>query len=686
MVFSLIPLGASAITIQNSQKFLVLGNCDLWVFVNTSGNQIQVGAINLSAGSYATALYLQDISGTERDLTPSTYERDNWSTANIELACGFASGSVTNVQSNYVAGQTRSGYNSFYASFSYNGSTYTMSVTATGQAAIATTVNSSANSAPTANAGPDQTSVASAATVTLDGSGSSDPDAGDTLTYAWTQTSGTTMSLSSATTAQPTFTAPTLNIGDAAATLVFSLTVNDRTDNSTADTVSITVNAPSATTANAPTALVATASDGQVSIAFTAPSNDGGAAITDYEYQLDSGTWTSAGTAATPVVITGLTNGTAYSIKLRAVNSAGNGTESAAVSVLLGSPASEFEANKDVISSVVTDEALRGIRAIVSSNVRMTRAARERFVLGRQQAGTDSPVISFAATPLTITGSAVMRDGILNTQGMFFGQTGSNEGGQTRLFFGDFDVQRDADGSVSAQLNARLAWEGRVSTTAMYGYYLGAELGRATLEGTFAGEQDSFGASVGAYFVTEIQPNLYLDGFASLGLGRNRLELDNGILNVASDYTTTTGTVGASLTGVVEGDGYEFWPQLLLTYGKTHIGMMTFTGAAYSLVNNTLSLDAGSVSMASGTFTAEFKVPLDGRVVSDSHALFTFAPRVICERTMAVDTTNDCGGGAEIGIVSRSRDGLSNLSVNIRRDRVGNTTSTGLGLNFERVF
>jgi hypothetical protein len=231
-----------------------------------------------------------------------------------------------------------------------------------------------------------------------------------------------------------------------------------------------------------------------------------------------------------------------------------------------------------------------------------------------------------------------------------------------------------------------LAWERQISTTAMYGYYLGAELGRATLEGAFAGDQDSFGALVGAYFVAEVQPNLYLDGFASLGLGRNALELDNGTLNVASEYTTTTGTVGASLTGVVEGDGYEFWPQLQLTYGQTHIGMMTFTGEAYSLVDDTLSMDAGSVSMASGAFTAEFKVPLDGLSVSDSHALFTFAPRLICERTMAADTTNDCGSGAEIGMVSRSSDGLSNLSVNIRSDRVGDTTRTGLGLKFERSF
>ncbi|WP_375266786.1 PKD domain-containing protein, partial [Planktotalea sp.] len=125
-----------------------------------------------------------------------------------------------------------------------------------------------ANTAPIAHAGHDQT-VVSAASVTLDGSASSDPG-GDALTYAWTQTSGTTVTLSDTTAVQPTFTAPTLNIGDAAATLVFSLTVNDGLVDSAADTVSITVNAPSVTTANAPTALVATAGDGHVSIAFTA--------------------------------------------------------------------------------------------------------------------------------------------------------------------------------------------------------------------------------------------------------------------------------------------------------------------------------------------------------------------------------------------------------------------------------
>ena len=88
----------------------------------------------------------------------------------------------------------------------------------------------------TADAGPDQ-EVSVDATVTLDASGSSSTKTEPTLTYAWTQTSGTAVTLSSATAEQPTFTAPPLP-GD----LVFSLTVNDGGDHSSAaDTVTVTV-------------------------------------------------------------------------------------------------------------------------------------------------------------------------------------------------------------------------------------------------------------------------------------------------------------------------------------------------------------------------------------------------------------------------------------------------------------
>ncbi|RME44389.1 MAG: PKD domain-containing protein, partial [Caldilineae bacterium] len=78
----------------------------------------------------------------------------------------------------------------------------------------------SPNTAPAADAGAPQT-VKPGATVTLDGSGSSDPD-GDPLTYRWQQTGGPAVTLSNPTAVTATFTAP-----NTAGVLTFTLTVTD---------------------------------------------------------------------------------------------------------------------------------------------------------------------------------------------------------------------------------------------------------------------------------------------------------------------------------------------------------------------------------------------------------------------------------------------------------------------------
>ncbi|MBW8334182.1 MAG: hypothetical protein K0M40_19350, partial [Prolixibacteraceae bacterium] len=93
-----------------------------------------------------------------------------------------------------------------------------------------------ANEAPTANAGPDQT-VNEGDLVTLDGSGSSDPDS-DPLTYQWTAPDGITLNLDIP--SNPTFTAPEV---DADTNFTFSLIVNDGTVDSAPDEVVITVKA-----------------------------------------------------------------------------------------------------------------------------------------------------------------------------------------------------------------------------------------------------------------------------------------------------------------------------------------------------------------------------------------------------------------------------------------------------------
>ncbi len=98
------------------------------------------------------------------------------------------------------------------------------------------------NFPPSALAGPDQT-VASGAAVTLDGTGSSDPE-NLPLSYAWVQTGGPQVTLSDATAASPGFTAPSLPWNAPSEVISFSLVVNDGAQNSPADSVSITVQAP----------------------------------------------------------------------------------------------------------------------------------------------------------------------------------------------------------------------------------------------------------------------------------------------------------------------------------------------------------------------------------------------------------------------------------------------------------
>jgi hypothetical protein len=94
------------------------------------------------------------------------------------------------------------------------------------------------------------------------------------------------------------------------------------------------------TAPSAPISLAVTPGSSQVSLTWAAPTNLGNGVVTDYVIQYKVGTswvpFTDGTSVNTFAVVPGLTNGTAYSFKVAAVNSAGQGVFSAAIN---GTPA-----------------------------------------------------------------------------------------------------------------------------------------------------------------------------------------------------------------------------------------------------------------------------------------------------------------------------------------------------------
>lgn len=140
-----------------------------------------------------------------------------------------------------------------------------------------------------------------------------------TITGTWSPSNVVNLSSSTAS-AAPTFTPTQAGSGNITATVTGTLAISANSPAlvSTAVTVS-----------GAPTIGTAVAGNGSASVAFTTPASNGGSAITGYTATSTPGGFTGTGTTS-PIAVSGLANGTAYTFTVHATNGIGNSAESAA--------------------------------------------------------------------------------------------------------------------------------------------------------------------------------------------------------------------------------------------------------------------------------------------------------------------------------------------------------------------
>ena len=145
-----------------------------------------------------------------------------------------------------------------------------------------------------------------------------------------------------------------------------NVVADDQTDTTT---VAVTINTDT-TTPRAPTIAEDSTTHNSVTIDITA-GDDGGEAVTDWEYELDGdGTWNAFGSTDLEQTISNLESETTYSIKIRGVNSEGNGIASTALSTTTDAaavtpptftaPASDYEVDERADATIDSTEFFSG--------------------------------------------------------------------------------------------------------------------------------------------------------------------------------------------------------------------------------------------------------------------------------------------------------------------------------------
>ncbi len=152
------------------------------------------------------------------------------------------------------------------------------------------------------------------------------------------------------------------------------------------------------TVPDAPSIGTVTRGNQQVSVAFTAPVDNGGSAITEYTVTSNPSNITTTGVSS-PLIVTGLTNGTAYTFTVTATNSVGTSASSSA-------------------SSSVTPATVPNAPASVTPTADNTQVY---IAYTAPSSNGGNAVIDYTITAIPSSGSNIIRTGITDNPYAFTG-------------------------------------------------------------------------------------------------------------------------------------------------------------------------------------------------------------------------------------------------------------------------
>ena len=347
-------------------------------------------------------------------------------------------------------------------------------------------------------------------------------------------------------------------------------------------------------------------------------------------------------------------------------------------------PVENFEEKKKSIKAITTSDAKASLELQVGGTQRFVKQARTRFQNGGGVASSLGGS-NQTTTPLSYQTDIRLHPSVMAAEGQ---ATYEDEASNIRSRFvvmGDIEFTYHDSGATSLMGSTKLAREHVLSPDFMLGYFLGLDAGTADVTGTFTGEQNSFGASVGAYAVTRISNAFYADMFIQVGGRQSDLTMTDGTLDVKGSYWSGWAQIGGALSGEIDYGDLKLLPEVSALVAHT-TSMREDFDATVAGSSSGVSLKSNDVTLARLRFLPQVQFSVDALTSRKWKTNATMGPSLTCEQVWSEQSDLDCGAGASISLASQSLIGHGNMLGTLDVERLGSTTRASLAMRYQTQF